>query len=158
MAIEIEKKFLVKNTSWKPQSHAQYMVQGYLYTSPECTIRIRIAEDQAFLTLKGASTGISRAEYEYPIPLADARAMLASMAQKPCIEKIRHTLVVAGSTWEIDEFLGENKGLIVAEIELENENQLFAKPDWLGAEVSEDPRYTNAMLVQSPYSTWKNNT
>ncbi len=155
MALEIERKFLVQNDSWRNQGAAEHLCQGYLCAGPLCVVRVRLAENKAFLTIKGPTQGIERTEYEYPIPPADARAMLHSMCTQACLEKTRHTLVYKGHTWEIDEFAGANEGLIVAEIELERADQPFERPPWLGREVSHDPRYVNANLVKNPYSAWK---
>ncbi|RYZ78810.1 MAG: CYTH domain-containing protein, partial [Moraxellaceae bacterium] len=132
---------------------AVYFCQGYLSRSKECTVRIRIAGDQGFLTIKGATVGASRTEFEYDIPLVDARAMLA-MCDGPLIEKYRRNILYDGMVWEVDEFLGENQGLVVAEIELESETQAFAKPDWIGEEVTQDSRYYNSNLSVSPFNSW----
>ncbi|MGM0456645.1 MAG: CYTH domain-containing protein [Cyanobacteriota bacterium] len=155
MAQEIERKFLVKDDSWRSQAQGVAYRQGYLTRDLHLAIRVRIAGDRAWLTLKGATVGVSRSEYEYGIPLNDAQEMLDRLCHKPLIEKVRYTVIDEGMTWEIDEFLGENQGLIVAEVELEDERQSFVAPAWLGVEVSDDPRYYNANLVQHPYSQWK---
>lgn len=152
MATEIERKFLVKNDSWKSTAKGSLYRQGYLCTQP--TVRVRIAGDKSFLTIKGPSRGIARAEYEYSIPLEEASEMLDHLCQKPLIEKIRYTLEYAGHTWEVDEFMGENAGLVVAEVELENSDSTLELPDWVGEEVSHDARYYNANLVKMPYSRW----
>jgi adenylate cyclase len=120
-------------------------------------VRVRIAGEQGFLTIKGKTQGISRLEFEYEIPLADAHTLLTELCEKPLIEKYRYLLDYEGFTWEIDEFLGDNAGLIVAEIELKSENQAFVQPDWLGEEVSHDPRYLNANLIRNPYKNWQQN-
>ncbi len=117
-------------------------------------MRVRTAGEQAFLTIKGATVGITRAEYEYAIPLAEANALLDTLAKQPIIEKIRTVIPVGSVVWEVDEFLGENKGLIVAEIELESEDAYFSKPEWIGEEVTGDPRYYNSSLVAHPFSLW----
>ncbi|MCC5896365.1 MAG: CYTH domain-containing protein [Phormidium sp. BM_Day4_Bin.17] len=155
MAQEIERKFLVKDDSWRSQSQRVLYRQGYLTTDPHLAIRVRIAADDAWLTIKGATVGVSRAEYDYAIPLKDAQEMLDHLCEKPLIEKYRYHLNAGEITWEIDEFLGENQGLIIAEVELDDEGQLFEKPSWLGVEVSDDPRYYNANLVNYPYSQWE---
>jgi CYTH domain-containing protein len=118
------------------------------------TVRVRIAGDEAFLTIKGQSTGATRAEFEYPIPKLDAQQLLA-LCQGPIIQKIRHRVTFEGFMWEVDEFFGDNVGLVVAEIELASEDQQFPKPDWVGQEVTDDPRYFNSKLAQNPYSTWR---
>ncbi|GAB0150075.1 MULTISPECIES: CYTH domain-containing protein [Marichromatium] len=155
MAIEIERKFLVRDAGWREAvSRSTRMVQGYLVAEPGLTLRVRIAGEQAFLTLKGASRGIARAEYEYPVPVADAEAMLRDLACTALVEKVRHLVTVAGRVWEVDEFAGANAGLVLAELELEDERAVFVRPDWLGEEVSDDPRYFNARLARHPYRDW----
>ena len=156
MGIEIERKFLLKNAHWRQQSEAKtHMVQGYLSVSPEATVRVRIAADRAFLTLKGKRTNYSASEFEYSVPVEDAHQILNQMCHYPPVEKWRHIVKHRGHVWEIDEFLGSNAGLCVAEIELESADDEFSIPEWLGKEVSHDPRYTNARLAQHPYSTWE---
>ncbi len=152
MAIEIERKFLVIGDAWRA-APAVYFCQGYLNRSKERTVRIRVADEQGFLTIKGASTGASRAEFEYEIPLADAKQLLG-LCDGPLIEKYRRKISHEGMLWEVDEFLGENQGLVVAEIELESEAQTFAKPDWVGVEVTADARYYNSNLSVHPFSKW----
>ena len=155
MAQEIERKFLVKDDSWRSQSRGVLYRQGYLTADPHLAIRVRIAADEAWLTIKGATVGVSRAEDDDPIPLIDAQEMLDHLCEKPLIEKYRYRLNAGEITWEIDAFLGENQGLIIAEVELHDEGQSFEKPPWLGMEVSDDPRYYNANLVNYPYSQWE---
>lgn len=152
MPIEIERKFLVTGTDWK-QSPSLLLRQGYLSCAKERTVRIRVAGSQAFLTIKGATSGASRQEFEYGIPLDEAQQMLL-FCEHPIIEKRRYLFEYDGLTWEIDEFLGDNQGLVVAEVELESEGQIFGRPSWIGAEVTEDPRYFNSNLVINPYSSW----
>lgn len=152
MAIEIERKFLVVNDAWR-SAPAVYFCQGYLNRSKERTVRIRVAGEQGLLTIKGVSSGASRAEFEYEIPLADAKQML-SLCDGPLIEKYRRKISHEGMLWEVDEFLGENLGLVVAEIELESESQTFAKPSWIGEEVTQDARYYNSNLSINPFSRW----
>ena len=152
MATEIERKFLVRGDAWRQQSPTR-ICQGYLNRDKERTVRVRIAGNKAFLTIKGASKGATRSEFEYEIPLADAQQLLA-LCDGPVLDKNRHVLVHAGTTWEVDEFLGANAGLVVAEVELEREDQPFERPAWLGEEVTEDPRYYNSNLAAKPYSTW----
>jgi CYTH domain-containing protein len=153
MGIEIERKFLTKGDEWR-QVPGEQMAQGYLNSDKLRTVRVRIAGDKAFLTIKGPSTGATRAEFEYPIPIIDAQQLLA-LCQGPIIQKIRHRVTYEGFTWEVDEFFGDNAGLVVAEIELASEDQQFLKPDWVGEEVSDDPKYFNSNLAQNPYSTWR---
>lgn len=154
MGIEIERKFLVTGDGWRQQASTQtHFSQGYLSRDPARTVRIRVAGEKAFLTIKGATTGATRAEFEYEVPLADAQALLA-LCDGPVVEKIRHLCPHEGMTWEVDEFLGANAGLVVAEIELESETQVFARPEWLGAEVTGDGRYVNANLAVKPFASW----
>ncbi len=155
MGIEIERKFLLRGDEWRGLAIGVPYRQGYLGSTQKQTVRVRIAGDKAFLTIKGRTSGISRREYEYSIPVADAAVMLAELCEQPLIEKKRYTINYQGSVWEVDEFFGENEGLLVAEIELAAEDQEFVKPSWVGAEVSSDRRYCNASLVKNPYSTWK---
>lgn len=153
MGREIERKFLVKNDSWR--SGAGTLIrQGYLHKQIEGVIRVRIKGEHAYLTIKGHTSGVTRLEFEYEIPVEEANQILDELCMKPLIEKIRHEIHVSGVKWEVDEFLGENAGLIVAEIELEHEDQEFPKPEWLGREVSDDFRYQNANLVKNPYKKW----
>jgi len=154
MGIEIERKFLVRGEGWRQQASTQTRFsQGYLSRDPARTVRVRIAGEQAFLTIKGATTGATRAEFEYALPMADAQQLLA-MSDGPVVEKIRHLCVFEGMTWEVDEFLGANAGLVVAEIELDSEAQAFAHPAWLGEEVTGDARYVNANLAVNPFTRW----
>jgi len=155
MAIEIEKKFLVTGEEWKEGSSSTIYFQGYLCSGSGQTVRVRIAGDKAWLTIKGRHTNISRLEFEYPIPLEEAQIMLAEVCEQPIIHKRRFFKKYGGFIWEIDEFYGDNQGLVLAEIELASEDQEFPRPDWLGEEVSDDGRYYNASLRSYPYSMWK---
>lgn len=155
MGIEIEKKFLLTGKEWKQLATGTAYRQGYLNSAKERTVRVRTINDQGFLTIKGVSVGATRLEYEYEIPLEDANALLDELCEKPLIEKNRYKVNFSGFTWEIDEFFGENDGLIVAEIELESEDQAFDKPDWVGEEVTGDSRYFNSNLINNPYSKWE---
>ncbi len=152
MAIEIERKFLVVGEAWRA-APAVYFCQGYLNRSKERTVRVRVAGELGYLTIKGATTGASRAEFEYEIPLEDAKQLLA-LCDGPLIEKYRRKISHEGMLWEVDEFLGDNQGLVVAEIELESEAQAFIKPDWAGVEVTADARYYNSNLSVQPFSRW----
>jgi adenylate cyclase len=154
MAQEIERKFLLTDDSWRGLAQGIEYRQGYLCANKERSVRARIAGNRGFLTIKGATVGASRSEYEYEIPLEDARSMLDELCQQPLIEKKRYTIPYRGFVWEVDEFFGLNAGLIVAEIELETEDQPFERPEWIGDEVTGDPRYYNAALCAEPYSTW----
>ena len=153
MGQEIERKFLVTGDDWRTD-HGPLIRQGYLHNESDGTVRVRTKGERAYLTVKGGMTGITRAEFEYEIPLDEANEMLDVLCQKPLIEKIRHEIRMDRFKWEIDEFLGENVGLAVAEIELEDEDQEFPKPAWVGKEVTDDARYLNANLVKNPYSKW----
>lgn len=154
MGTEIERKFLVKQGAWRDASAKRYR-QGYLSTIKERTVRVRTISDKAYLTIKGITVGASRTEFEYEIPIVDAEEMLDNLCEKPLIEKNRYMVEVGALTWEVDEFFGENEGLIIAEIELQSEDQPFAKPDWVTEEVTTDPRYYNANLINNPYTRWK---
>ncbi|KAB8057227.1 CYTH domain-containing protein [Janthinobacterium sp. FT14W] len=154
MGIEIERKFLLQGDAWRGLGQAVLLRQGYLSSARERVVRVRIEGGQAMLTIKGANVGATRGEWEYPIPLADATELLDGLCEQPLIEKYRHRIEHAGMVWEVDEFLGANAGLVVAEIELASEDQPFGKPDWVGAEVSGDARYYNANLIRHPFSQW----
>jgi len=155
MGLEIERKFLVTtDDAWRRGEGILYR-QGYLSVDRERTVRVRVAGHNAFLTVKGINKGAVRAEYEYPLPLADARDMLDTLCLRPLIEKHRYRIEYHGMTWEVDVFLGDNAGLVVAEIELEDPRQPFDRPPWVGAEVTGDPRFYNANLVANPYTRWR---
>lgn len=154
MGFEIEKKFLLKNDEWRNLAPGLHYRQGYLNSAKGRTVRVRTIGDQAFLTIKGPNNQGVRLEFEYAIPYSDALIMLTQLCQTPIIEKIRHKIHYQGFIWEVDEFLGENTGLIFAEIELTAPDQIFSKPPWVGAEVTHDPRYYNANLVTHPFCSW----
>ncbi len=154
MHTEIERKFLVVNDSWRSLAKATEFWQGYIYSDLQCLVRVRMEGKQAFLTLKGPKQGIARAEFEYAIPSSDGMELLNTLAFKPLIHKIRHTLYIGSHLWEIDEFCDDNAGLFLAEIELEVETETFEKPSWLGKEVTFDARYRHASLAKFPYNTW----
>jgi len=154
MAKEIERKFRV-DPHWHPPGDGVALEQGYLSSVPERSVRVRLAGDTAKLTIKGTTTGVSRSEYEYEIPVDDAVAMLHELCEKPTISKRRHAVVHEGKTWEVDVFGGENDGLVIAELELASEDEPFAKPPWVREEVSDDPRYYNANLVKTPFKSWR---
>ncbi|HWV64023.1 MAG TPA: CYTH domain-containing protein [Oxalicibacterium sp.] len=154
MSVEIERKFLVRSDAWKALAQGVAMRQGYLSTHPDRTVRVRIEGEIATLTIKGRTQGFSRGEWEYDIPLADAEALLSDICERPLIEKTRTRIVHEDMVWEVDEFFGDNLGLVVAEIELESETQSFARPDWLGEEVTGDARYFNSSLLKRPYTSW----
>lgn len=152
MALEIERKFLVTGSGYR-SGVSHHIRQGYLNLDLDRTVRVRLADGKGFITIKGRGLG-ARQEFEYEVPAAEADEMLRSICIQPIIEKTRYTTVVGGSTFEVDEFDGDNAGLTVAEVELDNQRQQFSQPDWLGAEVTQDPRYTNANLVRRPYRSW----
>jgi adenylate cyclase len=154
MPREIERKFLLKNDAWRALAErSRRMTQGYLASGGRVSVRVRVAGDDAWLNLKAGGFVASRPEYEYPIPVDEARELLA-LADGPLIDKTRHYVPHGELEWEIDEFHGDNAGLVVAELELEREGQEFSRPQWLGAEVTELRRYYNVCLVQHPYSAW----
>ncbi len=152
MATEIERKFLVKEGIWRNQKSAKYR-QGYLNSAKERIVRVRTVKDKGYLTIKGITVGASRMEFEYEIPYQEAEVLLG-ICERPLIEKTRYVVEQDGFVWEIDEFFGENQGLIVAEVELESEDQHFTSPDWVGEEVTGDPRYFNSNLIKNPYTKW----
>ena len=153
MGIEIERKFLVVNDSWRAGAKGTRYVQGYLQ-SGVCTVRVRIEGSVAKLAIKGRAKGIARSEFEYEIPMADARTMLQEMTISSLVRKTRYVVPHAGKKWEIDVFEGDNAGLIVAEIELESEDEIFDLPPWAGDEVTADRRYSNASLAEHPFLQW----
>ena len=157
MAIEIERKFLVQDTGFLTGHQGTELKQGYLTKGP-VTVRIRQAGEKGFITVKGLAQGISRTEYEYEIPVADAQAMLIQLCRHPIIEKTRYLINHRAHTWEVDVFHGLNRGLVIAEIELESPDESVDLPSWIAREVSNDSRYFNASLTQQPYTLWDDNT
>ena len=155
MATEIERKFLVENDSWRDHVVSESrMKQGYLANLKNVTVRVRIDDGRALLNIKGATTGIRRSEFEYSIPLQEGEEILAGIAQQPFIDKTRYKVRCGGHIWDLDVFEGENRGLVMAEVELASENEVFEMPAWAGEEVSGDPKYYNASLVRHPYRDW----
>jgi adenylate cyclase len=154
MGKEIERKFLVKNHDFKKFGRGTFIQQGFLSSTKERVVRIRIAGHQAFLTIKGISKGASRTEFEYEIPGEDAEFIMNNLCEKPIIEKFRYRIKAANVVWEVDEFKGLNEGLIIAEIELQSEDQAFDIPEWIGMEVTDDPKYYNSSLVKYPFTSW----
>ena len=153
MAVEIERKYLVKGDAWRSDVHLSVeMSQGYLNENGS-TIRVRIAGDKAFLTIKGKTSGISRLEFEYEIPVDDAKQLM-KLCLTPVVSKVRHCINFGGHVWEVDEFKGDNEGLIVAEVELRSENEQIDLPEWIGMEVSGDKRYRNTRLAKNPFKYW----
>jgi len=156
MAIEIERKYLVKKELWmlleKPVPF--YIRQGYLHSDSMKTIRVRICDDSGFITIKGATTGISRLEYEYAIPSNEAKELLDKMTSSE-LSKYRYNITINEKIWEVDVFEGANEGLIIAEIELLSENETFELPEWIDIEVSHDPKYSNSSLSKTPYKNWE---
>jgi adenylate cyclase len=155
MPVEIERKFLVCNDSWRGKYHKMSGIrQGYLCAAENCTVRVRLDGGNGWLTVKGRTSNISRPEFEYPIPCEEAGKMLSDLSSGAVIEKTRYFVNYKGNEWVIDEFAGDNKGLILAEVELESEQQEFEKPEWAGKEVSDDHRYCNSSLSRNPYRNW----
>lgn len=154
MSVEIERKFLVRSQEWRTLGDRVSIRQGYLSSHSDRIVRVRIQDTTAMLTIKGRTIGASRGEWEYPIPIEDAQRFLDDLCEKPIIEKIRYRIQYEGMLWEVDEFFGENLGLVVAEIELLTEDQVFVKPDWVGDEVTYDRRYANANLLRHPFTKW----
>ncbi|MCP4114428.1 MAG: CYTH domain-containing protein [Desulfobacteraceae bacterium] len=156
MAIEIERKFLLKNDSWKASGVKPLVLkQGYIMNSKTGVVRIRISDSTGFITVKGRTRNASRLEYEYEIPVKDAEEMLHNLCEKPLVEKNRYNIDHGGFQWSVDQFLGANLGLVVAEIELDSEEQAFERPPWLGKEVTGDSRYFNSNLIATPYPDWE---
>jgi CYTH domain-containing protein len=155
MAKEIERKYLVKGEQWRTLATGIVYRQGYILTVGVQTVRVRVIGDRGYLTIKGPRVGISRAEFEYEIPLEDAEEILTNLCAKPLIEKKRYKIKHQDLIWEVDEFFGENAGLVIAEVELESEEQNIILPDWIDCEVN-DPKYFNSNLIKNPYSKWKN--
>ncbi|HBM15606.1 MAG TPA: adenylate cyclase [Lentisphaeria bacterium] len=156
MPIEIERKFLVRDSSWMKGVPPIYYCQGYISTHNGATVRVRIGENKAYLCIKSIAVKISRSEFEYPIPIEDAKAILDNLCARPLIEKNRYKIKIGNLLWEIDVFEKNNKGLIIAEVELEREDQDIELPPWILREVTGDRKYYNSMLVQYPYSKWTN--
>jgi adenylate cyclase len=154
MGVEIERKFLVTGEEWRELGEGVVYRQGYLASHDGVTVRVRVAGETGYLTVKGASQGISRAEYEYVIPFVDAIELLDTLCDRPLIEKTRYRIHWDGLLWEVDEFMGANQGLILAEVELTDAEQLVNLPDWVGQDVSDDPRYFNVALAKYPYGEW----
>jgi len=155
MAKEIEKKFLVKGDQWRELAEGTIYRQGYLSTEKERVVRVRTIGNTGYLTIKGITVGASRLEYEYEISVSDSNEMLDQLCLKPLIEKKRYKIEYAGLIWEIDEYSGDNQGLIVAEVELESEDQEISMPGWIGKEVTSDPRYFNSNLTKHPFIQWQ---
>jgi adenylate cyclase len=155
MAVEIERKFVVKNDLWRESIESQaHIMQGYLADNANAAVRVRVKGDAAYLTIKGEASGISRSEYEYRIPIEDAQAMLRELAMFPPIDKVRYSVRFGRHLWDLDLFAGENEGLVMAEVELETEDEAFEMPPWAGEEVSGDSRYYNVNLARNPFKHW----
>ena len=154
MGVEIERKFLVQGDAWKTLGEPVFFRQGYLSSQKERTVRVRIEGDRAVITIKGKSVGATRGEWEYPIPVQDAAELLDGLCEQPLIEKYRRKITNGAHVWEVDEFLGANAGLVVAEIELGAEDEAFDQPEWVADEVTDDARYYNSNLVRHPFSNW----
>jgi len=154
MGVEIERKFLVQGDAWKTLGEPVFFRQGYLSSQKERTVRVRIEGDRAVITIKGKSVGATRGEWEYPIPVQDAAELLDGLCEQPLIEKYRRKITNGAHVWEVDEFLGANAGLVVAEIELGAEDEAFDQPEWVADEVTDDARYYNSNLIRHPFSNW----
>lgn len=154
MGKEIERKYLVDTAAWTPLGDGVHFKQGYLNSTKERVVRVRIEGDKAKLTLKGLTTGVTRAEFEYPLPVSDAATILDLLCEQPLIDKHRHKEIHGGHVWEIDVFHGDNEGLVVAEVELGSEDEAIELPAWARAEVSSDPRYFNSNLLKHPFKRW----
>ncbi len=154
MAQEIERKYLLTGDQWRNLAEGTHYRQGYLSTVKERTVRVRTIGEKGYLTIKGITVGISRLEFEYEIPTDDANELLDELCERPIIEKHRYKIPYGGLVWEVDEFHGVNEGLVIAEVELESDDQAIDVPAWVGEEVSGDPRYFNAALVRCPFNTW----
>jgi len=154
MGVEIERKFLVQGDAWKTLGEPVFFRQGYLSSQKERTVRVRIEGERAVITIKGKSVGATRGEWEYPIPVQDAAELLDGLCEQPLIEKYRRKITNGAHVWEVDEFLGANAGLVVAEIELGAEDEAFDQPEWVADEVTDDARYYNSNLIKQPFSGW----
>ena len=156
MASEIERKFLLRDESWRNFARDSMRIrQGYILGGAKASVRVRVSDECAWLNLKSVTVGVSRAEFDYPIPIADAEQILDELCARPIIEKTRFLVDHAGRCWEIDVFEGDNSGLVVAELELASEDERFELPPWAGKEVSHDPRYYNSSLVDLPFCRWQ---
>lgn len=155
MSTEIERKFLVKSDAWRSLGTGTIYRQGYIYTENWTTVRVRLAGECGYLTIKGKRVGATRSEFEYIIPREDAEIMLKTLCDRPLIEKVRYRIPLENLVWEVDEFLGENTGLTLAEVELTAENQAINLPEWIGEEVTDDPKYYNSYLARHPYREWQ---
>jgi adenylate cyclase len=155
MGVEIERKFLVTGDAWRALGEPALLRQGYLSTDPARTVRVRIENGQGVLTIKGKNSGATRGEWEYPIPVDEAAELLDTLCPAPLVEKHRTRVTVGNHVWEVDEFLGANAGLLVAEIELAAEDEIFLLPDWVGAEVTGEQRYYNSSLIKQPFTLWE---
>ena len=153
MGTEIERKYLVKGNQWKNLAEGVVYRQGYIATVGKQTVRVRVVGEQGYLTLKGKSVGTVRSEFEYSIPVEDAEEMLNTLCDRPFIEKIRYKIHHGNLVWEVDEFLGDNAGLVIAEVELESEHQEVPLPDWIDKQVT-DAKYFNSRLTKHPYKEW----
>ena len=154
MGIEIERKYLITSDKWREGAQSSYYRQGYIFAEKKGVVRVRTIDQKGFITIKSAPVGLMRQEYEYEIPLADANVMLENMCENHIVEKLRYKIEYGDHVWEIDEFKGPNQGLLLAEIELSDENETFKRPPWIGDEVSLDPKYHNSNLSKRPFEKW----
>ena len=154
MGIEIERKFLITGNDWRKGAQSSKYRQGYIFAEKKGVVRVRTIDQKGYLTIKSAPVGLKRQEYEYEIPLADANAMLDNLCENYIVEKKRYKIKFADHVWEIDEFTGRNEGLLLAEIELSDENESFERPPWIGEEISQDSKYHNSNLSKKPFCNW----
>ncbi len=154
MSIEIERKFLITGSDWQQGPQPSQYRQGYIFAEEKGVVRVRIIDQKGYLAIKSAPVGLKRHEYEYEIPFSDANAMLDGLCENYIVEKMRYKLKYSDHIWEIDKFTGCNEGLIIAEIELSDENESFERPPWIGKEVTQDPKYHNSNLSKKPYCQW----
>ena len=154
MGVEIERKFLLIGDAWRTLGAPVLLRQGYLSSDPDRTVRVRVEGSAGTMTIKGRSVGATRGEWEYPIPLADANELLERLCEQPLVEKYRRRVDFGDHVWEVDEFIGANQGLVVAEIELDSEEEAFDKPEWIGTEVTGKRQYYNSSLIARPFSSW----
>ncbi len=155
MPVEIERKYLLRNDDWRLNAnHGTKFEQGYIIGSDKASVRVRTEGSKAFINIKSATLGVKRLEYEYAIPLDEAQELMTSLCEKPLVQKTRYIVIENGDEWEVDVFEGDNKGLVVAEIELQSEQQSIELPSWCGEEVSNDPKYYNVNLAKQPFSEW----
>lgn len=156
MAIEIERKYLIDLEKLGILKNGNKIKQGYITTNKDAVVRVRVKNNKGYLTIKGSNIGVSRLEFEYEIPLVEANEILDKLCQKPIIDKTRYIIDIHNHIWEVDIFHGDNEGLVIAEVELKDENEHIEFPLWIKEEVTGDIKYYNSNLMKYPYSQWKN--